>query len=100
MAWPSLRPRRSGAPYDLIRLLQDQSRQKRVPMMAPEPPADFVKRPSEFTALKQQLLDSKGDAVAITAALRGAGGYGKTTLARRTIPTFRTPISTASSGPP
>jgi hypothetical protein len=41
-----------------------------------------VQRPLEFDALKKQLLDSKGDAVAITAALRGAGGYGKTTLAR------------------
>ena len=51
-------------------------------MMAPEPPADFVQRPSEFNALKKQLLDAKGDAVAITAALRGAGGYGKTTLAK------------------
>jgi NB-ARC domain len=30
----------------------------------------------------EQLLDPKGDAVAITAALKGAGGYGKTTLAR------------------
>jgi hypothetical protein len=28
------------------------------------------------------LLDAKGDAVAITAALRGAGGYGKTALAK------------------
>jgi hypothetical protein len=62
--------------------LQDQGRQKRVAMMAPEPPADFVQRPSEFNALKKQLLDAKGDAVAITAALRGAGGYGKTTLAK------------------
>jgi hypothetical protein len=51
-------------------------------MMAPEPPVDFVARPVEFAALKKQLLDNKGDAVAITAALRGAGGYGKTTLAR------------------
>ena len=52
-------------------------------MMAPEPPADFVPRPREFDALKEQLLDAKGDAVAgITAALRGAGGYGKTTLAK------------------
>jgi hypothetical protein len=50
--------------------------------MAPEPPADFVKRPKEFDSLKRQLLDAKGDAVAITAALRGAGGYGKTTLAK------------------
>jgi WD40 repeat protein len=84
-------PRWLGQVYDLdlrehftmlIRVLQDQSRQKRVAMMAPEPPADFVRRPAEFETLKKQLLDSKGDAVAITAALRGAGGYGKTTLAK------------------
>src|SRR5208337_1727228 len=66
----------------LIRVLRDQSRQKRVPMMAPEPPVDFVKRPAEFQALKAKLLDAKGDAVAISAALKGAGGYGKTTLAK------------------
>src|SRR6516164_3344602 len=52
-------------------------------MIAPEPPPDFVQRPVEFDALKRDLLDAKGDAVAITAALRGAGGYGKTTLARK-----------------
>jgi TIR domain-containing protein/NB-ARC domain-containing protein len=85
-------PRWLGQIYDLslsehqttlIRVLQDVSRQKRVPMMAPEPPNDFVERPREFDALKRQLLDAKGDAVtAITAALRGAGGYGKTTLAK------------------
>jgi len=85
-------PRWLGQIYDLdlaehkttlIRVLQDESRQKRVPMMAPEPPPDFVPRPREFDALKARLLDAKGDSVAaITAALRGAGGYGKTTLAR------------------
>jgi hypothetical protein len=84
-------PRWLGQIYDLglpehrttlIRVLQDQSRQKRVAMMAPELPADFVERPTEFGALKRMLLDAKGDAVAITAALRGAGGYGKTTLAK------------------
>jgi hypothetical protein len=84
-------PRWLGEIYDLklperrttlIRVLQDQSRQYRVPVMAPEPPADFVQRPVEFDILKKQLLDPKGDAVAITAALRGAGGYGKTTLAK------------------
>jgi NB-ARC domain len=69
----------------LIRMLQDQSRQKRVAMMAPDLPADFVPRPVEFDALKKQLLDAKGDAVAITAALRGAGGYGKTTLAKALV---------------
>jgi WD40 repeat protein len=85
-------PRWLGQVYDLdrtehqttlIRVLQDVSRQKRVPMMAPEPPEDFVPRPKEFDALKAQLLNAKGDAVAaITAALKGAGGYGKTTLAK------------------
>ena len=54
------------------------SRQNRVPMMGPEPPAEFVKRPVEFDALKRKLLDLKGDAVAISAALKGAGDYGKT----------------------
>ncbi len=85
-------PRWLGQIYDLdlaehrttlIRVLQDESRQKRVPMMAPEPPLDFVQRPAEFNALKGLLLDAKGDSVAaITAALRGAGGYGKTTMAK------------------
>jgi hypothetical protein len=85
-------PRWLGQIYDLdlvehqttlTRVLEADSRQKRVPMMAPEPPPDFVPRPREFDELKQQLLDAKGDAVAgITAALKGAGGYGKTTLAK------------------
>jgi WD40 repeat protein len=84
-------PRWLGQIYDLdlkehfttlIRILQGPSTQKRVAMMAPEPPHDFVQRPAEFDALKRQLLDAKGDAIAITAALRGAGGYGKTTLAQ------------------
>jgi hypothetical protein len=84
-------PRWIGHVYDLsfpeqrdlfFHVLQGPITQSRVAMMAPEPPADFVDRPVEFGALKRQLLDAKGDAVAITAALRGAGGYGKTTLAR------------------
>jgi WD40 repeat protein len=84
-------PRWLGQVYDLdlpehrmtlIRVLYDQSRQKRVAMMAPEPPPDLVARPKEFNKLKKDLLDAKGDAVAISAALKGAGGYGKTTLAK------------------
>ena len=87
-------PRWIGHIYDLkideqrtalITLLQAESLQERVPMMAPEPPPDFVQRPREFDALKAQLCDAKGDSVAAitTAALRGAGGYGKTTLAKK-----------------
>lgn len=55
----------------------------RVPFMAEPLPPDFVPRPGEFNQLLSLLLDRKsGDPVAITAALRGAGGYGKTTLAK------------------
>jgi WD40 repeat protein len=84
-------PRWFGNVYELDRpeslrafidRLRRDSQQKRVPMMAPEPPVDFVRRPAEFEALKAKLLDAKGDAVAISAALKGAGGYGKTTLAK------------------
>ena len=85
-------PRWLGQIYDLdlpehettlIRVIEAESRQKRMPMMAPEPPSDFVERPREFKFFKKLLLDAKGDAVAgITAALRD-GGYGKTTLAKK-----------------
>ncbi|MBY3252152.1 NB-ARC domain-containing protein [Rhizobium laguerreae] len=83
-------PRWLGHIYDLgipeqnarfMSVLQGPSRRTRVVMLAPPPPHDYVDRPLEFGALKEQLLDTKGDSVAITAALRGAGGYGKTTLA-------------------
>jgi WD40 repeat protein len=51
--------------------------------MAERPPDDFVARPAEFDELLALLLDSRGKTpVAITAALRGAGGFGKTTLAQ------------------
>ena len=85
-------PRWLGHVYDLdlpeqrtalVGKLQRDAAPRRVPMMAPELPADFVARPKEFGALKARLLDPEGDSVAgITAALRGAGGYGKTTLAK------------------
>ncbi len=85
-------PRWLGHVYDLdlkeqrtalVGKLQKEAEPRRVPMMAPELPADFVPRPREFGALKARLLDPGGDSIAgITAALRGAGGYGKTTLAR------------------
>lgn len=54
----------------------------RTPFMA-EPLGEFVQRPAEYDALLAILLDEDRTApVAITAALRGAGGFGKTTLAR------------------
>jgi hypothetical protein len=88
---PNKLPRWLGQLYDLdlpehlnklLGVLALPSRQKRTPMMAPERPTDFVERPVEFDTLKQTLLDSNGDAAAISAALKGAGGYGKTTLAK------------------
>jgi hypothetical protein len=55
----------------------------RVPFMIEDLPPDFVPRPAEFEALVAHLLDAqRAGTVAIAAALRGAGGYGKTTLAR------------------
>src|SRR6266545_3730894 len=65
----------------LLTVLPTSPKPKRVPFMAPEPPEDFIERPEEFGGLKTALLSPKGDAVAITAALRGAGGFGKTALA-------------------
>ena len=52
----------------------------RVPFNAPDLPPHFVPRPQEFEQLKGLLLDG-GEPVAITTALSGAGGFGKTTLA-------------------
>jgi NB-ARC domain/WD domain, G-beta repeat len=65
----------------LVRTLEGLCTVRRVPLMA-EPPHPFVPRPAEYERLKHALLDSRGEPVAITAALKGAGGYGKTTLAR------------------
>ena len=57
----------------------------RVPFMAEDLPPDFVARPEEFEPIVQLLLDKRREQrnpVAITTALRGAGGFGKTTLAK------------------
>jgi len=57
---------------------------QRVPFMAPDPPEGLVARPEEYEQLIGALLHSKapsGVGIAAKAALRGAGGYGKTTLA-------------------
>jgi hypothetical protein len=55
---------------------------RRVPFMV-EDLDGFIPRPDEFDQLISLLLDqNREEPVAITAALRGAGGYGKTTLAR------------------
>jgi len=51
--------------------------------MAPDLEAGFIQRDSEYNKLVEFLLNSQSDKpVAITTALRGAGGFGKTTLAK------------------
>lgn len=77
---------RYGAESGVPALLMDLRRSpkvRRVPFMAEPLPEDFVQRTEEFERVVNLLADIGAKrTVAITAALRGAGGYGKTTLAR------------------
>jgi len=62
--------------------LNTRCEQVRVPFIVEDLPADFVPRSQEFDELISKLLDEqREEPIAITAALRGAGGYGKTTMA-------------------
>ena len=66
----------------LVAHLRRGCRTTRVPFMAPPVPTGFVPRPRETNELIELLLTGdNGNPVAITTALRGAGGFGKTTLA-------------------
>jgi len=63
--------------------LNTRCQTRRVPFMVEDLPEGFVPRPGEFDQLLQLLIDKqREEPVAITAALKGAGGYGKTTLAK------------------
>jgi NB-ARC domain/WD domain, G-beta repeat len=67
----------------LVNDLNTRCQQARVPFMVEDLPPDYVPRPQEFEELIEKLLDQqREEPVAITAALRGAGGYGKTTMAK------------------
>ena len=67
----------------MVRTLEAPCEVTRSPFMVEDLPEDFVRRPQELESLIASLLDKSGEEpVAITAALKGAGGYGKTTLAR------------------
>jgi NB-ARC domain/TIR domain/APAF-1 helical domain/WD domain, G-beta repeat len=67
----------------LVRTLEGPCRATRVPFMAGDLPEDYVERPDEFDKLRAQLLDAdRGQPIAVTTALKGAGGFGKTTLAK------------------
>jgi len=66
----------------LVQVLRGPGETRRVPYMSGDLPEDFVPRPAEYHALKEAVLSMRGGtAVGVTTALRGAGGYGKTTLA-------------------
>jgi WD40 repeat protein len=66
-----------------IRTLESPHQGTKMPFMADDLPVDYVTRPKEFEELAGNLLDpQQEEPIAITAALKGAGGYGKTTLAK------------------
>ena len=66
-----------------IRTLESPCKATRVPFMVEDLPDHFVPRLDECEKLITGLFDERREEpVAITAALRGAGGYGKTTLAK------------------
>ncbi len=65
-----------------VQYLKSPCQVNRIPFTAPDRPSAFIDRPKEFLEIKSHLLDPiRGDAVAITTALQGSGGFGKTTLA-------------------
>jgi hypothetical protein len=80
---------RSAHFYDLdyewdkfVNDLNTRCQEPRVPFMVEDLPKNFVERPEAYNTLIDQLLDvQRQEPLAITTALRGAGGYGKTTLA-------------------
>jgi len=66
----------------LLRILEGPGETKRAPWMPGALPNGFVPRPVEYEEIKRAVLaDSQSNTVALTTALRGAGGYGKTALA-------------------
>ena len=66
----------------LVRILQGSGKIKRAPYMPGDLPENFVPREIEYAALKNAVLTRQDNrTVGLTTALRGAGGYGKTTLA-------------------
>jgi WD40 repeat protein len=68
----------------LLRVLEGPGETRRVPYMSGDVPDDFVPRPAEYEKLKEAVLSAGSSAtVAVTTALLGAGGYGKTTLANQ-----------------
>ena len=66
----------------LVLVLRGDGRAKRTPYMPGDISANFEPRPAEYQGLKNAVLaEVPKRTVGLTTALRGAGGYGKTTLA-------------------
>ena len=66
----------------LLKQLNDPPERKPRPFTVPNLPEHFVERPAKFDALIAHLLDeNRQNPIAITTALQGGGGFGKTTLA-------------------
>jgi len=67
----------------LLTALNGACQTPRVPFMADDLPADFTDRPAELGQIKAMLFDAqREEAIPGVAALYGAGGYGKSTLAK------------------
>ena len=67
----------------MVRTLESPCQGTRVPNMTPPLPEGYVDRPREYAALRSFLLeDGVGTAVGVTTALKGVGGFGKTTMAQ------------------
>jgi WD40 repeat protein len=75
-------PEADSAWANLIRTMNESYTPKRFINMVGELPPRFVRRPEELDNVVRSLVDDNSDAVAMTTALKGAGGYGKTTLAK------------------
>ncbi|MDX2077807.1 MAG: TIR domain-containing protein [bacterium] len=75
-------PEADSAWANFIRTMNETYDPKRFINMVGELPPRFVRRPEELDNTVRSLVDDNNDAVAMTTALKGAGGYGKTTLAK------------------
>jgi WD40 repeat protein len=67
---------------NLIEQLQSECRVERVPFMAEDLPENFTARTAPTDALLALLIDGDESRAAVTTALRGPGGFGKTMLAQ------------------
>jgi WD40 repeat protein len=67
----------------LLTQLRTPYQRQRVPFMAEDLPADYVPRSTALNQITSNFIDDiREEPRAVTLALKGAGGFGKTTLAR------------------